>query len=118
MSNVKGILQRLLEAKIDFILVGGLAATMYGATTVTYDVDVCLRFSPENITALLTALREIHPRIRIQAEWVSPETLPIDQLCRAENLYLQTDLGGFDSWPFKAQPPPDRAIHRFIKAKA
>lgn len=96
MSNVKGILQRLLEARIDFVLVGGLAATMYGASTVTYDVDVCLRFSEENMKSLLRALHDVNPKIRSQTAWTALEALPIDQLCRAENLYLQTNLGGLD----------------------
>lgn len=96
MNNIKGILQRLLESRIECIIVGGLAATMYGASTVTYDVDVCLRFSPENIQNLIKTLEDIHPRVRAQTDWVSLDSFPLEQLIRAQNIYLQTDLGGLD----------------------
>ena len=96
MINKKGLLQRLLENKIEFVLIGGLAATMYGASTVTYDVDVCFDFSPENVQKLLTALRDIHPRVQAQTQWVALDELPLEQLVNLKNLYLQTDYGSLD----------------------
>lgn len=96
MPNTKTILQRLLENGVDFILVGGLAATMYGAATVTYDVDVCFDFSRENIQKLLDALRDIHPRVRTQKKWRDLCSLPLRQIVNLKNLYLQTDCGGLD----------------------
>lgn len=96
MLNAKTILQRLLENEINFVLVGGLAATMYGASTVTYDVDVCFDFSKENIKKLLGALADLHPRVRAQENWLGLQELPMDQLVQLKNLYLQTDCGGLD----------------------
>lgn len=96
MINPKGLLQRLLENEIDFVLVGGLAATMYGVSTVTYDVDICFDFSRENVSRLLAALRDIHPRVRAQEKWVSLEELPPTQIAGLNNLYLQTDYGSLD----------------------
>ncbi len=96
MTNTKGLLQRLLENDIEFVLVGGLAATMYGASTVTYDVDVCFEFAPENIEKLLAAFNDLNPRVRAQTGWLSPSELPPEQLLRLDNLYLQTDYGGLD----------------------
>ncbi|MFH0798611.1 MAG: hypothetical protein V2A66_00315 [Pseudomonadota bacterium] len=96
MLNAKGILQRLLENDIDFVLVGGLAATMYGAATVTYDVDVCLDFSIGNIQKLLIALEDVRPRVRVQKKWRSLQELPLKQIADLKNLYLQTDCGGLD----------------------
>lgn len=96
MPNVKTILQRLLENRVDFVLVGGLAATMYGASTVTYDVDVCFDFSLENVQRLLHALEGIHPKVRTQTSWCSLcETAP-EKIVGLKNLYLQTDCGGLD----------------------
>lgn len=96
MLSTKTILQRLLENKIDFVLVGGLAATLYGASTVTYDVDVCFDFLPQNIQKLLDALNDLHPRVRAQTGWVNLQEMPLEQIASLKNLYLQTDCGGLD----------------------
>ncbi len=93
---MKSLLQKLLRNKVDCVLVGGLAATVYGVSTVTYDVDVCFDFTPENIRKLLEALQGIHPRVRAQAGWVALDDLPLNQLTALENLYLQTDEGSLD----------------------
>ncbi len=96
MLNTNTILQNLLTHQVDFVLVGGMAAVMYGVSTVTYDVDICFNFVPENIQRLLTALEGIHPKTRTQEKWQELSELSVDQLVRANNLYLQTDCGGLD----------------------
>lgn len=96
MLNTKTILQRLLENDIDFVLVGGLAATLYGASTVTYDIDVCFDFSNQNIQKILEVLQDLHPRVRAQEKWMALHELPLKQLAETKNLYLQTDCGGLD----------------------
>ncbi len=40
------LLRTLVEADVDFVLVGGLAAVVHGATLRTRDSDVCCRFFP------------------------------------------------------------------------
>jgi len=41
MQNLRQLLERLLENKIDFVLVGGFAGVVHGATMVTQDLDIC-----------------------------------------------------------------------------
>jgi hypothetical protein len=48
-----------LEAGVDFILVGGLAAVIQGAPVTTMDVDVVHSQSPENIARLLCFLKSV-----------------------------------------------------------
>ena len=96
MLKAKLLLQRLLENEIDFVLVGGLAATMYGASTVTYDADICFDFSRQNIERLRIALQDLHPRVRAQRDWMPLADLPPEQLESLKNRYLQTDGGGLD----------------------
>lgn len=96
MPDTKTILQRLLENRVDFVVVGGLAATLYGASTVTYDLDVCLDFSQENILKMMEAVRELNPRIRAQQGWILLESLSPERVSTLGNLYLQTDSGGLD----------------------
>ena len=42
-------LQKLLEAEVDFVLVGGLAVALHGYQRVTLDIDLVLAMSPENL---------------------------------------------------------------------
>ena len=57
--NLSKILEGLLEAGIDFILVGGLAAVIQGAPVTTIDVDIVHSQSPQNISKLIDFLKSI-----------------------------------------------------------
>ena len=57
--NLSEILERLLEAGIDFILVGGLAAVIQGAPVTTMDIDIVHNQSTENIAKLLAFLKSV-----------------------------------------------------------
>lgn len=54
----------LVDAKIDFVLVGGFAASAHGSTRVTQDVDICYNPVPENTRRLASLLREWHAYLR------------------------------------------------------
>jgi hypothetical protein len=58
-ASLGKILEGMLEAEVDFILVGGLAAVIQGAPVTTMDVDVVHRQSPENIARLLAFLKSV-----------------------------------------------------------
>lgn len=49
MTDFDGLLRLLAEGNVEFILVGGLAATAHGSARFTQDVDVVYRRTPENI---------------------------------------------------------------------
>lgn len=89
------ILMRLHDAKVEFSLIGGLASRHYGVTLVTEDVDVCARFTPENLRRIESAFKDFHPRHRLTADQLPLELT--DELCRSlKNIYLATDLGILD----------------------
>jgi hypothetical protein len=108
MNNLSKMLVNLAHGGVEFVLVGGYAAVAHGVTLVTQDVDICCRFSKENLFRLQEVLAGLHPRHRM-----TPQKLPLeltDELCaRLTNLYLETDLcmldclgevkgvGGFDT---------------------
>jgi len=49
---------RLLDRhRVSYVIVGGLAATIHGATRVTFDVDLVPEWTDENLTRLAAALR-------------------------------------------------------------
>ena len=58
-ANLSAILEGLLEAGVDFILVGGLAAVIQGAPVTTMDVDIVHNQSSENISRLLAFLKSV-----------------------------------------------------------
>jgi hypothetical protein len=95
MELLTEILKRLLAAKVEFSLIGGLASRHYGVSLVTEDVDICARFTPGNLRRIESAFKEFHPRHRLTANKLPLELT--DELCqRLENLYLTTDLGILD----------------------
>lgn len=58
------LLRRLADAKVEFILVGGLAANAHGSARVTTDVEVSYGRSPANLERLVKALAPIRPYLR------------------------------------------------------
>jgi hypothetical protein len=58
-ASLSEILKGLLEEKIDFILVGGLAAVIQGAPFTTMDVDIVHSQSSENIDKLRAFLKSV-----------------------------------------------------------
>ena len=67
------VVRRLGEHGVEFVLIGGIAAVAHGASVVTFDVDVCCSFRPENLFRLQRALADLHPVHRM-----TPQKLPLD----------------------------------------
>lgn len=95
MSELNGLLQRLSDAGIEFVVVGGVAAVLHGSSLVTRDLDVCATLSSENLQKLRDALRDLHPVHRIASGRQSFLENP-ESGVSLRNLYLQTDLGALD----------------------
>ena len=57
--DLSALLERLIKADIEFILVGGLAAVVQGAPVTTMDVDILYNRSSENISKLFKFLKSI-----------------------------------------------------------
>lgn len=95
MSELNGLLQRLSEAGIEFVVVGGVAAVLHGSSLVTRDLDVCANLNGENLQKLRDAFRDLHPVHRIGPERHSFLEIP-EPGASLTNLYLQTDLGALD----------------------
>ena len=91
------LLRTLTRHRVDFVLIGGLAATLHGSPLNTNDADICPSRERENLVHLAAALREMHARVRTDAE---PNGLPFacdaEFLERTKMVNLQTDFGWFD----------------------
>jgi hypothetical protein len=95
MADLEALLKRLIDHRIEFVIIGGYAAVSHGASLMTQDVDVCCRFTPKNLLRLQEALADLHPVHRM-----TPQKLPLALTasnCRGlKNLYLLTELGVLD----------------------
>ncbi len=58
-ADLSAILESLINADIQFILVGGLAAVIQGAPVTTMDVDIVYCRSSENISKLFKCLKSM-----------------------------------------------------------
>src|SRR3989338_7967143 len=64
MTDFEGLLKVLGDGGVEFILVGGVAATAHGSARLTEDIDVVYSRTPENIARLASALRPCSPYLR------------------------------------------------------
>lgn len=63
-ADLSAIIEGLLKAEVQFILVGGLAAVIQGAPVTTMDVDIVYSRSSENISKLFAFLKSIDATYR------------------------------------------------------
>lgn len=89
------LVRALSEAQVEFAVVGGVAAVLYGASSATYDLDIVMPFTPANCERLLAAVSPFHPRLSHTPE-KRPVTQSAQELSSFKNLYLATDLGRLD----------------------
>lgn len=95
MTDFRGLLTALAAADVEYIIVGGAAATARGSARLTYDIDVVYRRTRENLTRLAAALQPYQPYPR-----GAPPNLPFrwsaETLERGLNFTLNTTLGAID----------------------
>lgn len=89
------LLQRLLDEKVELVVIGGVAAVAWGSTQFTKDLDVTAPFSRENLERLMEVLRPLRPRF-YQTIGKPLVTRSVDELTEFRNLYFLTDLGVID----------------------
>ena len=64
MTDFTALLRALVNAQVEFIIVGGVAATIHGSARVTLDLDIVYRRSPENLARLVAGLIPYEPYLR------------------------------------------------------
>jgi hypothetical protein len=95
MTDFAKLLRALADAKVDFIVVGGVAATVHGSARFTQDVDVVYSRTNENLQRLVTSLKPLKPYLR-----GAPAGLPFEwsaaTLKAGLNFTLITTAGAVD----------------------
>jgi hypothetical protein len=57
--DLDALLRALVDAEVEMIVVGGMAAVLQGAPIATVDLDIVHRTTPENVERLLHVLEEL-----------------------------------------------------------
>jgi predicted nucleotidyltransferase len=95
MTDYENLLTLLARAGVEFIVIGGVAASAHGSARVTEDLDIVYRRGRRNIKRLVEALSATNPYLR-----GAPPGLPFEfderTALNGLNFTLITDLGSLD----------------------
>ncbi|HYJ86482.1 MAG TPA: hypothetical protein VEW46_10525 [Pyrinomonadaceae bacterium] len=99
MQSITRIIEEPLELlgkhAVDCVIIGGVAATLYGSTNLTNDLDVCYSRTAENLERLAKALLSVNAKLR-NAPRDLPSILDAETLRRGVNFTFSTDVGNLD----------------------
>ena len=93
--GVGSILERLVGAGVDFVLIGGIAGLAHGSAYPTFDLDIAYARDRPNLGRLAKALEGLDASLR-DAPGDLPVTLDSTALDRAALLTLNTRFGPLD----------------------
>lgn len=109
-QNNAALVRALIEAEVEFIVIGGVAAILHGVSRVTSDLDISAPLDRDNLQRLLRALephRPVHatrPDLKLLDE-------PLERLMTFRLLLIETTLGRLDVLP-RVEPIGDYgALH-------
>lgn len=95
MVEFEPAIKALTENKVEFVIIGGVAISVYSSGYITRDIDFCYNRTPENLKKIISALAPFNPRLR-----GFPDNLPFvwdEQTLRGgTNFTLITDIGEID----------------------
>jgi len=97
--DIEGILRTLVEADVEFLLIGGVAVGFHGYVRATKDVDVVPSPNPENLKRLAAVLGKLDAEIEGAEDFEDtelPDPRDPDALALGGNWVLRTRLGRFD----------------------
>lgn len=96
MTDFARLLAALVGGKVQFVIIGGIAATAHGSAHTTVDLDIVYGRDPENIERLAAALASLNPYLR-----GAPPGLPFrfdaETITRGLNFTLTTSAGDIDA---------------------
>jgi predicted nucleotidyltransferase len=95
MTDFETLIGALATGRVEFVIVGGLAATVHGSARLTQDIDVVYARNETNLARLVDSLARYEPYLR-----GAPTGLPFDwsvqTLQRGLNFTITTTAGDID----------------------
>jgi len=95
LTEFAALLKLLAESKIEFIVIGGVAASTHGSARSTNDLDVVYARNPDNVARLAAGLAPLSPYLRGAAPDL-PFRLDAETIRHGLNFTLTTSLGWLD----------------------
>jgi predicted nucleotidyltransferase len=93
--RLRELLERLVEAEVRFVLVGGLAVNAWGYLRATRDVDVVPDPDRDNLERLDALLRELDGKVDVGGRLLGSEAITTF-LRTGDRALVQTELGQVD----------------------
>jgi hypothetical protein len=90
--NIEDAIRALVDAGVEFVIVGGWSAVLNGSMQCTGDLDICYARNPGNSSRLARVLAPVHPRLR-DLPAGPPLVLDETTLQNSSVIRLNTDLG-------------------------
>jgi len=106
--DIQAILRELVEAEVDFFLIGGVAVGYHGHIRATKDVDIVPSPDPANLKRLAGVLRSLEAQVEGAAEFTAgevPDPLDPAALELEGNWVLSTRLGRLDVMQWIGEMP-------------
>ena len=95
MTDFVRLFAALHNARVEYIIIGGVAATVHGSSRLTQDVDICYSRRSANLERIVRALHPLKPYLR-----GAPRGLPFEwsatTLKAGLNFTLTTTAGDID----------------------
>ena len=95
MTDFVRLFAALHNARVEYVIIGGVAATVHGSSRLTQDIDICYNRRSANLERIVRALRPLKPYLR-----GAPRGLPFEwsaaTLKAGLNFTLTTTAGDID----------------------
>ena len=98
MTDFARLLACLTDARVEFVVIGGFAATAHGSAHVTVDLDIVYRRTTDNIRHLAGALTPLAPYLRGAPPGL-PFVFDVGTIMRGLNFTLSTCSSQLESVP-------------------
>ena len=91
--SFRQILEVLNKHRVEYIVVGGVAAVIHGAPMTTFDLDALVKVNASNAERLVAALSDLDARFREDPSRLAPT---IEDILAGGHLLLMTRAGPLD----------------------
>lgn len=112
--RLRQLLERLVEADVRFVLVGGLAVNAWGYLRATQDVDLVPDPERQNLEKLDVLLRELNGKVEVGGRLLDSASISTF-LRTGERTLVRTDLGQVDVLQGLPQVPRFEELERQAK---
>lgn len=95
MVKIEEVIKTLSKAKVEYVIIGGVAFNTHSSGYVTYDFDFCYSRLDKNLERIIEALSQYNPRPRdfpVELPFIFDKTT----LKNATNFTFQSDIGDID----------------------